>query len=124
MDYKKKIIYDSKKRIVYDNSNNLRKKYLSENEGRLLVLLGSGGIYNFEDINRFLYGKNTIVADFIKEEMISCSYRDIQKNEEITNNQIRMLIQRVKKKILNFKELTIKNRNGIGYYLKGDLYIE
>lgn len=115
-----KIIYNCKKRKLIDVTDYRRNKRLSKNLSKIMMLLSDNEIHSIEEINEFLYGKN-------QREICVIGYKftktDYKKDEFVDDKVIIRLIYRLKKKIKNFKEIEIKNKRGIGYYLKGDVYI-
>lgn len=111
-----KIIYDSKKRLLHKNMLLYNEgiyripKTLGEKQGKLLMFLSDNEIHLYDDIYKFIYNN----GDSLRNEG----------NKNINKTKIRTLVSKLKKRISNFKEIEIKSRNGIGYYMKGDIYIQ
>lgn len=112
-----KIIYDSKKRILHYETEDKRrrKKKLSINEGKLLMLLSDNQLHLYKEVDEFIYGN----SETIKKVTIN-GIRHIRAYKSRTGT----LLCRLKKRIKYFNELEIKNKISIGYYMKGDMYIE
>lgn len=100
----RKIIYNTKESELIDITDYRRNKKISKKKGKILMLLSDNELHSIEEINEFIYGKSN-------------------KNNIYWKNKIIVLMFRLKKRIKNFKEIKINNKRGIGYMMKGDIYI-
>lgn len=101
-----RFIYYSSKRILVDAWKRKRAGWhrtvkLTRLEGKLLMLLSDNEFHRYEEIEEYLYNDSGIGK-----------YREIR------------VMARLKKKIKNYREIKINTRVKLGYYLKGNIYIE
>ena len=99
-------VYNAKERELRDLWERKKKGWhrrvsLTRLESKLLMLLSDNELHRYEEIEEYLYNDSGIG-----------NYREMR------------IMPRLKKKLKNYREIKIKTRVKLGYYLKGNIYIE